>query len=412
MTEKLEVSPSCSLSLRETVGGAAGLSSRMRRAREAVPACQPERALQVRAGDSALDALAAAVQTNCHICDSRQAADLSLCIYLLQMREFYRWETGLGFGAVLERDAIGAWLEAREALWSSLEARPFVALPFAGREFAPLDADALNAELAPQGLYYGAGLVGADRPVFFLARLEQQQRREDGLQVQVCGPELARGLFAPPASLQDGRTVVLRRESLARWLWEKFEAFSLRRTGSAFAAFVDLYAAHDSATFVRALPRLVDDLCETLLLHETGEYRAGQWLEPGWAQMRLGLASRRTDLHVRAVRDHIADLEVTLPALLESGSNAALHFWFANYEGVRERLFPSLGEAYAAWRGGDSGRALRRAAGTGLAHFRALAEQVLALHRGLGRDAGPAIEILLSAPQAVCGQGCSVSTQR
>ena len=29
-----------------------------------------------------------AVQTNCHIADARGAADLSLCIYLLQMREF------------------------------------------------------------------------------------------------------------------------------------------------------------------------------------------------------------------------------------------------------------------------------------------------------------------------------------
>jgi hypothetical protein len=108
-------------------------------------------------------------------------------------------------------------------------------------------------------------------------------------------------------------------------------------------------------------------------------------------------------LHVRAVRDHIADLEVTLPALLESGSHAALHFWFANFEGVRERLFPSLGAAYTAWRDGDRGSALRRAAGSGLAHFRALAGQVLALHRRLGCNAGPAIETLLTAPQAVCG---------
>jgi hypothetical protein len=353
-------------------------------------------------GGETLGALIAAVQTNCHIGDARHATELPLCIYLLQMRGFYRWESGAAFGDELDRGAVGTWLARREALWASLETQSFVALPFAGREFAPLDADALNAELAAHGLFYGAGLLAADRPVFFLARLEQQQQRDDGLQVQVCGTELARGLFAPPAALQGGRVVVLRRESLARWLWEKFEAFSVRRTDAAFAALVDLYAAHDSAAFVQVLPRLVDDLCETLLLHETGEYRAGQWLEPGWAQMRLSLASRRTELHVRAVRDHIADLEVTLPALLDRGSNAALHFWFANFEGVRESLFPSLANAYATWRGGDSGRALRRAAGAGLAHFRALAEQVLALHRRLGREAGPAIETLLTAPRAVC----------
>ena len=88
-----------------------------------------------------------------------------------------------------------------------------------------------------------------------------------------------------------GEPIVLRRESLARWLWEKFEAFSLRRAEGPFKALVDAYALHDSAAFVAALPRLVDEQSETLLLHELGEHRAGQWLEPGWSAMRLALAN-------------------------------------------------------------------------------------------------------------------------
>ena len=63
-------------------------------------------------------ALARAVQTNCHIADARHATDLSLCIYLLQMREFYRWEHGLAFDATLNRDAkelaAGVEVELRE----------------------------------------------------------------------------------------------------------------------------------------------------------------------------------------------------------------------------------------------------------------------------------------------------------
>ena len=350
----------------------------------------------------ALDALVAAVQTNCHIADARHAADLSLCIYLLQMREFYRWEQGLAFGAALDRQAVGRWLSAREALWAGLEARAFVPLPLAGQMFDPLDTDALNAALAPLGLVYGAGLASRDRPGFFLAQREPMQARSDGLVLQVCGRELARGLFAPPAALVGGQTVVLRRESLARWLWEKFEAFSLRHAEGPFKALVDTYHLHDAPSFVAALPSLVDDLCETLVLHELGEYRAGQWLEPGWAAMRLALAQRRTDLLVRAVRDHIADLEVTLPTLLDRGDAPALHFWFANYDGHRERLFPTLACAYAAWRGGDEGVALRRTAYAGALHFRRLAEQVLALHRQQGDAAEAAIERLLSAPASVC----------
>ena len=352
--------------------------------------------------NAAVTPLVRAVQTNCHIADARHAADMSLCIYLLQMREFYRWENGLPFGAKLDRQAVGQWLAAREALWADLEARPFEALPFAGRRFDPLDTGALNAALRPLGLVYGAGLAAVDRPGFFLARLVRRQSRSDGLVLQVCGRELARGLFAPPATLATGNTIVLRRESLARWLWEKFEAFSLRRADGPFKALVDAYGLHDEAAFVTALPRLVDDQCETLVLHELGEFRAGQWLGANWSTMRLALQKRRTDLLVRAVRDHIADFDVTLPSLIGQGDRPALHFWFANYEGHRERLFPSLRHAYGAWRGGDDGHALRRAARAGATHFRTLAQQVLALHAELGGQAEAAIDKLLSAPEAIC----------
>ena len=78
--------------------------------------------------------LVAAVQTNCHIADARHATDLSLCNFLLQMREFYRWEQGLPFGAALPRDAVGAWLAEREALWAELGDRSsFAAEPVGTR---------------------------------------------------------------------------------------------------------------------------------------------------------------------------------------------------------------------------------------------------------------------------------------
>ena len=349
-----------------------------------------------------LGPLVDAVQANCHIADARHATDLPMCIYLLQMREFYRWERGLALGAELGRAAVGQWLSLREALWADVEAREFVPLPLGGRLFDPQDAATLNAELMPCGFVYGAGLVAAERPTFFLGQLRRVQLHADGLQLQVADRELARGLFAPPAALANGRTIVLRRESLARWLWEKFEAFSLRRADGPFKALTETYALHDSEAFVAALPRLVDELCETLLLHELGEYRAGQWLEPGWAAMRLALNQRHTELHVRAVRDHIADLEVTLPNLVQRGAHGPLHFWFANYEGVRARMFPTLASAYVAWRNGDAGLALSRAAEVGAVHFRSLAKQILVLHGHLGGRATPDIDRLLTSPSAVC----------
>ncbi len=351
----------------------------------------------------ARQALVDAVQTNCHIADARHAADLSLCIYLLQMRELYRWEQRLPFGAELDRSAVGSWLASREAQWSRLDGCACVGLPIDGREFDPLDVQGVNAVLAPLGLIYGAGLAEAHRPTYFLAALEHQVPRDDGLWLAVCGREFARALSAPAAALAGGTTILLRRESLARWLWEKFEAFSLRRADGPMKALLAEYGLDGRDDFVAALPRLADDLADVLVLHEVGEHRAGLWLGPGWAAMRLALDDRRTDLRVRAVRDHLADLEVTLPALVREGRSAALHFWFANYEGWREQMFPALTDAYRAWcHGGDGGRALLDAAAAGAQHFRALAAQLLSLHERLGPGAAPQIENLLAAPQAVC----------
>ena len=136
---------------------------------------------------SALAALVQTVQTNCHIADARHAADLSLCIYLLQMREFYRWEFDLAFGAALPREAVGRWIAQREALWEELEDRAFEPLPIGNLQFDPMHAHAVNHELAPLGLVYGAGLASAGQPAFFLAEREQVQRRDDGLMLHVCG---------------------------------------------------------------------------------------------------------------------------------------------------------------------------------------------------------------------------------
>ena len=50
------------------------------------------------------------VQHNCHISDARHAGNYTLCIYLLKMREFYRWEHKYTFSEKLSTDEIGNWL--------------------------------------------------------------------------------------------------------------------------------------------------------------------------------------------------------------------------------------------------------------------------------------------------------------
>jgi hypothetical protein len=341
-----------------------------------------------------MSGLVEAVQTNCHVADARSAADLTLCIYLLQMREFFRWEHGIAALQPLRHDDVSLWLAEREALWASLEGREFSAVPVAGRSFDPFDAAAINARLRPIGLVYGAGLVAAGRASFFLGQLERVERRGD-LELVVSGTEHARGLAAPPAALQ-GSTVLLRQQALRRWLWEKYEAWTLKRQAGAFKAALDAHGfARDG---VQALERMAELESETLVLHEMGEFEAGRRLGPDWQALRGTLASRRTDLYVRGARDHLADCLVTLPTLLQRERSASLHFWFANLEGVRALLFPRLWPAYAAWCAGDQGAALHAAVAAGSAHWGSACDELLALHRTQGAKAPSLIDDRAQSP--------------
>jgi hypothetical protein len=346
-----------------------------------------------------IDGLVEAVQTNCHIADARGAADLTLCIYLLQMREFYRWEQGIDVLQPLPREDVARWLAAREALWEELEACEFAPLPLAGQTFEPFDVTGINLQLRPWGLVYGAGQVAPGRASFCLGRLQRREARDD-LELLVCGDELARGLAAPVAALQ-GSTVLLRQQSLQRWLAEKYEAWTLKRQAGAFKSALDAHGFQRDG--LQALQRMAREQGETLVLHEQGEFEAGRRLGPDWQALRAALPSRRADLYVRALRDHLADCLVTLPALLQRRDAGSLHFWFANLEGVRALLFPRLERAYVAWCGGDEGRALHAAVSAGQVHWQQACEHLLQLHRAHGDDAPAQIEIRLQSPDWALG---------
>jgi hypothetical protein len=340
-----------------------------------------------------------AVQTNCHIADAAHAADMTLCIYLLQMREFFRWEQGIAPLQSMSREAVGTWLTEREALWNRLDDTAFRPLPVGGHSLDPFDVDRINDALAPHGLVYGAGLTGPGRASFFLGELTALQQR-DGMRVFISGREHARGLASPPAALS-GNTIFLRQESLQRWLWEKFEAWTLKRPQGAFKSALDAHGFEPDDA--QAVERMARTQSETLILHELGEARVASLFGAAWPDMRTALIDRRTELHVRAVRDLLADCLVTLPTLLERQADASVHFWFSNFEGLRAHFFPRLTKAYAAWCGGDGGHALHEALDEGAPHWQQLCEQVLALHQAHGAAAQAQIKQLLESPASVLG---------
>ncbi len=318
---------------------------------------------------SGMAPLIEAVQRNCHIADARHAREMTLCTYLLEMREYYRWEHDMAPGAMLPREDIGRWITEREALWEGVADQEFVPLAVAGALHDPFAATAVTEWLLPQGRVYGAGIGRFRKPPFVLGRLASAETH-DGLRVLVCDCEYARDLTAIPAALQGG-TVIVRREALRQWLWEKAEAWGVKRQAGAMARTLAAYGY--DADPAAALARMTERETGTLILHERGEHAAGRLLGPGWEAMIAAFSSRRAELVARALRDNLADCLVTLPALLEQPDAASLHFWFANFDGLRRDLFPRLVAAYEQ----NDAAALAEAVTVGRRHWLAVAQDVL-----------------------------------
>jgi hypothetical protein len=335
--------------------------------------------------------LVAAVQRNCDLADARHAREKSMCTYLLDMREHFRWAAQLPLGAAPDRAQLSEWIARREQSWELLPPAdaPFAPLPL-GAGVDPFDDDAANRYLAEHGWVYGAGIGLFGAPLFFLAERTSEQTRE-GARVIVAGREWARGMTAPPA-VSRGRTVIVRLDALRRWLWTRVEAGGRRAGDNAFSAALRAYADVDAAAGVERMAR---GETETLILHELGELRAGALLGADWESMIID-SPRRTELVLRALRDLLADCLVTLPQLLARDVRASLLFWYATFDGLRRQLAPELAEPFRAQPDRIDRAALGDAARTGATEWFERASALRAAWRRGGSAA------LAQAADALC----------
>jgi hypothetical protein len=314
-----------------------------------------------------------AVRTNCHISDARHAGDYTLCVYLMKMREYFRWEQNIPLDAPLPHDELTRWLTQREVDWDSLDDRAFENIPVCGTVRDPFEAAEINAGLTDIGYVYSSGYGRNMKPVFFLGELERHEQQDD-YTLLVSGRELARDLAAPPAMSRDG-TIYIRRESLRRMIWEKLEEWRWNRPDNAMKTALGFYDFDNDAE--GALDAMADMALQGVILHEIGEVRAGGILGPAWQEMLVAVGQSRAEIMARAVRDHLADALSTLPGLVTDPGPVALHFYMGNMSNMRKELFPELVCAYEIWSAtGDSGE-LQSVAGQAGAHWQSLATGML-----------------------------------
>lgn len=326
--------------------------------------------------EATLKSLTQQVQLNCDISDARYARDYTMCIYLLKMREMYRWEKGFDYSARLSKDDLGNWLTAREAYWGELEENEYQPITLDQHQWFPFDDDLINASLSKLDLLYSGGIGAWRKPNFFLAELCQTEEL-DGRTIHVAGTEYARDISAPPAMTRDNH-VYVRRESLRRMIWEKVEEWYWKKESEhPMAHLIKQYPFDDNLD--SALDAVTNDEVQTLVWHELGEVEAGKILGEQWEEMLSEVGRTPFELLARAVRDHMADTLVTLPRLLEKDNPAALHFYMANLSGMRRDIFPSLKKGYQHWLAGGREKELVEAIETGRRHWRETADSMLSL---------------------------------
>ncbi|MDD5367033.1 MAG: hypothetical protein PHR30_16975 [Gallionellaceae bacterium] len=341
--------------------------------------------------DFDLDTIVGAVRQNCHISDAQHAGDLTMCTFLLKMRELYRWENAIPLTREMPRSEVGDWMNERGLLWDDLEDAPYVPVPLSAGAADPFESSRINGELLSQGYVYSGGYGRRCKPHFFLGELVRRERR-DGFDIYVSGRELARDLEAPPGMYLD-RTLFIRAEALRRWLWEKYEEWHWNRKNEAMGRAVAAYPFAEAPE--AALDAMTATEMESVILHELGEARVGEALGEAWDDLLVATMRSRAEIMARAVRDLYADCLSSLPGLVERGDPAAIHFFFANFVGMRRALAPELAEAYGIWLQGPTPAVIEDAAAAGLARWRVMAADLLAMHASLGDAVTAEIEARL-----------------
>lgn len=330
------------------------------------------------------------VQHNCHISDARHAGNYTMCVYLLKMREFYRWEMGHTYSDQMSKDGIGNWITEREALWEAIESEPYRHLSVNSVQLEPFDSTAINQHLQKQNLVYSAGYGIKDKPHFFLAELEDQ-KTINGYTLYISGRELARDLTAPPAMSQQNQ-IYIRRESFKRMIWERTDEWRWNKPENAMARAIRCYDFDNNME--SALSLMTDNELDAAVLHEIGEIQAGENLE-GWHEMMSDISFTRAEIMARAVRDHYADTLHTLPMLIENNNHASIHFYFANLTNMRKHIFPSMMKAYEDWCINKNINTISDIVSHALEHWQDISQQMLALHQKDREQCSVRIEALV-----------------
>ncbi len=332
------------------------------------------------------------VQHNCDVSDAQHAADSTMCIYLMRMREHYKWLQDIPCGQICDHKLLGKWIQRREEYLSSLEEAQYTMIKLNGVEYDPFDQHNINQLLSNRGLVYCAGYGRLGKPVFCLGEIVDKENTAD-YEMYIIGREFAREMNAP-AAMSMGKTIYIRQDAFMRLVWEMYEEWSWHKPRNAFyKAIAPLVDECDPKEVPSAL--LASEI-ESLILHEIGEVVAGNLLGEKWREMLYCLTNTSLEGSARAVRDNLADTIAVLPALVSNGNASSIHFYFAGFQSIRREMYPALHKAYSIWDETHTLTPLKAVLRRGQTHWLRTAQELLYCYDEQGEDCAPCVQAVIA----------------
>ena len=339
---------------------------------------------------ASIDSLAPQVKRNCNISDARFWDSYSLCGLLLRLRELYRSESGIKPWMKISQEAIGNWIDTREALWHELRKEELQNIEIDRQEYGPFDIREINASLHDQEILYGAGYGITMKPSFFLADLVSKERI-DGFDVYVAGNEYARDLADYPAVLQ-GKVIITRLETIKLLIWQKLEEMRCKTAKAGLAYAFSEYGVPAQSDFTEETEGKLDIIAraeaQTYIRHEIGEFVEDAKIGDKWKTLLSLIPHRKAEVFARSVKDILADTsdQGMIRYIIDGRLTGSLGFYTVFLSGFRKLLFPEILEAFSSFTCGGNWDLVEHARRAGYQRASSYAHRILACYHREGTD--------------------------
>jgi len=335
--------------------------------------------------DISLPQLREQIQRNCDISDANYAGLYSLCGLLLRLRDLYKWEHGLRPWEEPEPAALLEWVDDRESRWEKIVDGELQLLTLGIESYEPFNMVALNLELRPLGLVYGAGYVLGMKPSFFLGEVIESRTLGE-LQVDIVDRELARDIYMTPA-MRQGRQIFARQSAMLFFLWDQI----LEQRPSARAALsYALQQYHLDPEAIRRSPKelaphlhqVARQEIETWVYHEVGEVHENAFDGQVWHEIVSTYSNSPIEIFARVVKDLLADthFEGLLGHIIRNRIHSSLGFYVAFMRPFTRAVFPEIIEAFRQFRLTGDWSVIEAARSSGHAKAESYAVQLVEIH--------------------------------